>query len=336
MSSSSSDPPKDRSLSTPQDEVILQLENELMELRNACAWKDQRIAELSRTDTPAARLKRDVRQLAAELHHVRKQLSESVMEVQELQQQLGRGEGAVAISRDGGGRDVVDSPLAGGGAAGASTASRGGSADRGGGGAAGGNQYRERIAELQEENRQLRETVMQLKAQSARPNGMAASGPASEAFDGPHHGRQPSGASTQRGSEPSPTHQASSGTQGRTDASGFVSAQGSRGSYMTGTASLTASQGVGGHLGSSTNATPMSAQQEEPLRPIVYSTTSTGNTATIGPTTLQGVGKVDGVASVAKILLQRIPSSVCTQARRGMAGQPPGAGQMQVVGMPGM
>merc|ERR1711920_867937 len=75
-----------------------------------------------------------------------------------------------------------------------------------------------------------------------------------------------------------------------------------------------------------------SAQHEEPLRQIVYSTVHTENTATIGPTTLQGVGTVDGVASVAKILLQRIHSSVCAAHRRQLGtalplGQPHAHGQ---------
>ncbi|CAK0853357.1 unnamed protein product [Prorocentrum cordatum] len=57
-------------------EVILQMEQEIAELRSACARKDQRIAELARADTPAGRLRRDVRQLAGELHRARRRLGE--------------------------------------------------------------------------------------------------------------------------------------------------------------------------------------------------------------------------------------------------------------------
>merc|ERR1711920_154419 len=79
-----------------------------------------------------------------------------------------------------------------------------------------------------------------------------------------------------------------------------------------------------------------SAQHEEPLRQIVYSTVHTENTATIGPTTLQGVGTVDGVASVAKVLLQMIQSSVCAKRHAAPVSMAmPGPGQpMPITGMP--
>jgi len=292
--------PKERLAGTPQDEVILQLENELVELRNACAWKDQRIAELSRTDTSAVRLKRDIRLLATELHQTRKQLSESLGELQELQAQLGRGEaGAAAVSVS---RDVLDSPSSSG--VGRSNAN----GDRG-------VQLRERVAELQEENRQLREAVAQLKN-----------------LETMHHSRQPSGASTQRSSEPQQPHPGTGNY--RSSDPGMP-----RAPYLSGPAP--GQQGSGGSGLAPQVATP---PQEELLRQIVYSTVHTENTATIGPTTLQGVGTVDGVASVAKVLLQRIHSSVCAQHRRPVAagmpqpGQPmqPGQMPMVVVGMPGM
>merc|ERR1719188_1377675 len=63
---------------------------------------------------------------------------------------------------------------------------------------------------------------------------------------------------------------------------------------------------------------------EEPPRQLVYSTAQHDNFVTLGPTMLQGVGTVDGVASVAKVLLQRVQSSVCSAYRRqgGVPGQP--------------
>merc|ERR1719387_2208299 len=93
-----------------QEEIIVELERELQEIRNACALKDQRIAELERTDAPAARLKRDIRLLASELHATRKELSDSMRDLQDLQQQLNRGDTGGAAGRDStasGPRDVV-------------------------------------------------------------------------------------------------------------------------------------------------------------------------------------------------------------------------------------
>lgn len=293
---SANEPPKERAASgtTPQDEVILQLETELAELRNACQWKDQRIAELSRTDTPAARLKRDIRLLSSELHMTRKQLSDSVGELQELQQLLARGdpnasrsEGASGIIAVGAGRDVLNSPAAAG-------AAGSGSSDR---------QLRERISDVQEENRQLRDTVLQLKAQLAsRPNGLNSGG--ADGLDGAHHARQPSGASTQRASEP--PQQA--GNNAHPNAA-FGAAAGPR--YFAGQPGampLGAQAGsVGTPPGAAAAAGPMtSSAGDEPLRQVVYSSAITENTTTLGPTHLQGVGTVDGVTAVAKVLLQRI------------------------------
>jgi len=280
---------KERLGATSQDEVILQLENELAELRNACAWKDQRIAELSRTDTSSARLKRDIRQLASELHSTRQQLSEALGEAQ-----------ARSEVRDGAGvppRSVVDGP---------STAGASGAADKNAAELVG------KVSELQEENRQLREALAQLKMAD--------------------HSRLLSGASTQRASEPPQTQPA-----GQLAAAAGGAGYGAARQY--GHATAVPVQAVATHVGmmAGMHGGPAS---DEPLRPIVYSTFHEENTATIGPTALQGVGTVDGVSSIAKILLQRIHSSVCAAHRRQpgvqavamQAGQY--HGQQLMVGMP--
>lgn len=328
------EPAKERLAGSSQDEVILQLENELLELRNACSWKDQRIAELSRTDTPAARLKRDIRHLASELHHTRKELSESVRELQEFRSQQERGEPGSATAAP---RDTIDSPSA-------TTASSGGAGGSNGAGAGRtGTQLRGRIVELEEENRSLRESVVTLKAQ-----GLADS----VQHQGQGHARQPSGASTQRAAEPqaplpSSVNVAQSAASANTaNAPGWSSGD-ARQQYMS-------QQQAGAALQAPSPSTvapstpsagaPMPAQQappvqvqaapaaqEEPLRQIVYSTANAEHAATIGPTMLQGVGTVDGVAMVAKVLLQRIHSSVCAAHRRA---QPPMTGNLGPGGIP--
>jgi len=53
----------------------MQLEQEIAELRHACAMKDQRVAELQKSDASASRLKREIRELAEVLHEKRKELS---------------------------------------------------------------------------------------------------------------------------------------------------------------------------------------------------------------------------------------------------------------------
>jgi len=281
---------KERLGQGPQDEVILQLENELAELRNACAWKDQRISELSRTDPAPARLKRDIRQLAAELHQTRRQLSESLGEAEAR-------DGAGAAK----GRESVDSASTGaGGDAAASGAAERRAAD-----------LSAKVGELQEENRQLREALSQLK----------------ERAESASHSRQLSGASTQRAPE---AHAAQTQPAAQQPAAaGYPGA--ARQQYPV------AVQQVANHHHA---GLPGGAASEEPLRPIVYSSFQHENTATIGPTVLQGIGTVDGVASVAKILLQRIHSSVCSAHRR--QAQPPAMstagqihhGQQLMVGMP--
>lgn len=325
---SSSEPPKDRMGTTPQEEVIQQLENELMELRSACAWKDQRIAELSRTDTQAARLKRDVRQLATELHHTRKQLSESVGELQQLQAQLARGETDFAL-RDGAiaamMRDVVDSPcapanagvmLSGFGTAKDSSGGGGACSDRGSN--SGGVQLRERVAELQEENRQLREAVIKMTPSR------------DQNAEGMQHARPPSGASTQRFPEPLQLHPATAVAVGASAHRVSDPGMAPRAQYLT--APSGGQPGITAAANTQVAGTVVSTQHEEPLRQIVYSTVRTENTATIGPMTLQGVGTVDGVASVAKVLLQRIH---CALHRRQM-GAPQPLGQPHAHGQPPM
>lgn len=320
-------------------QVILQLENELLELRNACAWKDQRIAELSRTDAPVARLKRDIRLLAMELHHTRKELSESMRDLQDLQAQLARGESGGSGGRDSAAvpqRDIVDSPAT---SAGAPATATSGGAASGASGASGsdrGAQLRGRIAELQDENRQLREKVVSLQT---RQNGLAVevTRDNSGSFEGSlHHARQPSGAASQRAVE---LNQAVSATPPSAYSSIRGTAYSGTGAAAPGGASPTGSTVTPPPAAALAQATPANAAApggavEEPVRPVVYSSVDHTNQSTLGPTTLQGVGVVDGVASVAKVLLQRIHSSVCAAHRRPQMALPTPAvqpGQMPLV-----
>eukprot|EP00403_Amphidinium_massartii_P008440 CAMPEP_0178426274 /NCGR_PEP_ID=MMETSP0689_2-20121128/29152_1 /TAXON_ID=160604 /ORGANISM="Amphidinium massartii, Strain CS-259" /LENGTH=325 /DNA_ID=CAMNT_0020047959 /DNA_START=73 /DNA_END=1050 /DNA_ORIENTATION=+ len=265
--------------SSSQDVVILQLENEVNELRNACSWKDQRIAELSRTDVPVARLKRDVRLLAAELHHTRKELSDTVRELQELQAQVARGEAANNdASKHPLARDVLESSSGAPAAPGQGTRENWANGDR----SANDSRLQERVNELQDENRQLRERLAASQDSVQRDGGA----PSSEA---PQQGRQTSSSSSQRGSA-------------------NFSNTSFRDSY--------ASQQAPSTSGMQASIPSLPEPEEEPLRPVVYSSANTKNAATIGPTVLQGIGTVDGVASVAKVLLSRIHSSVCAAHRR--------------------
>lgn len=272
------------------DEVILQLENEVAALSNACSVKDQRIAELSRTYTPVARLKRDVRQLSAELHATRKQLSESVSEQQKLQAQLSGGETSGALGRDAVAapvNDMVESPAG---------VGRGADigVDRANTSASNSSEKQlrdvmERLTNLEEENCQLREALAAAKVAPSRDQN----------FYTLHHTRQSSGASTQRTTEPQNMPGAGGGFRA-TDLNVAI-----RSSYMVAQlASAGSAPTPGGLVGAG-------VQQEEPVRSIVYSTAHLEHAKTLGPTMVQGVGTVDGVSSVAKVLLQRIHSSVC-------------------------
>lgn len=226
-----SEPTKER-----QDEVILQLENELIELRKNLAWKDQCIASLSRTDTIAARLKRDTRQLVSELHLARKQLRENNAEVQDLNGRLNQLDGNSASAP---------------------------STRPGDSGACNGAASREHetllkdLNALSEENRQLRETVMQMKAQTSRPNGTAIS-------------------------------------------VGVEIAGGS-----------SASIGINGGVSLIRGAEAAVSLHDVSQQQRVYSSLHPENTSTLGIAMLQGVGKVDGSPSVARVLLQRVQSSAC-------------------------
>lgn len=354
----SNEPDKDRlETAASQSEVIRQLENELMELRNACAWKDQRIAELSRTDVPVARLKRDVRLLAAELHHTRKELSESVRELQEYQGQLSHGDGDGNAPS----RDVLEGLATGGGAPATPTA--GSSAGRGskdrGSGQDRSAQLSDRIAELAEENRQLKDQckalqVQQIAAQAQAPASVDAAPVREQSFDSLLHNRQPSGSTTQRvpaqdrdlGRDLSKESRVAP-TREEQQPMGSMAPPGSAGPSPTNNQMRPPFRGKS-HVPQPSSATSMAPvpAHEEPLRQIVYSSARTENIATIGPTVLQGIGTLDGVASVAKVLLSRVQSSICCAAHRrpamgmavGMQGQPGQQGQLmgQMVGMPGM
>lgn len=222
-----------------QDEVILQLENELVELKNACAAKDQRIAELSRNDGQMGRLKRDVRALASELHEAQKQLGETMSELQDLR---------------GGRSEVMASPYAG-----ASDNER---------------MLQDSVTQLQDENWQLKETLARLQmgeSEMWQQSHISMQRPADQVM------MQAPVVGAQRSMNPGPAR---------------------------------------GYQGQPPVGAPVVA--EEQVFQVVYSTTRTEKTVTLGPTTLQGVGTVDGVNSVAKLLLSRLQSSICSAQRRPM------------------
>mmetsp|Transcript_129897 Transcript_129897/g.289854 ORF Transcript_129897/g.289854 Transcript_129897/m.289854 type:complete len:287 (+) Transcript_129897:80-940(+) len=237
-----------------QDEAIVALESELAELRSLCARKDQRIAELSRTDTSAARLKHDARTLAAELRKSRRQLGESAAEVQELRTLLlaARGEGAAPPE----GQDEARAA-----------------------------ELRAHLAEMQEENRMLRDAL------AARPPSP------------PQLGAASLGASRAAAVPPPPPLAFPSEVSLPPAAGG--------------------SPGGGQIMG-------MPTMEEASTTAVVYSTIHTEKHATIGPTTLQGVGTVDGVSSVAIVLLQRNRASVYTSQNTGRSMVAP-AGQLQMM-----
>lgn len=293
--------PAEGSRDRPAEEAILELQTELEQLRNVCALKDQRIAELQRTDIPTARLKRDIRQLTTELHQTRKDLSDSARENQDLRAQLERYEAGGA----GGQRDLIDTQ--------SSALGRGAGGDRG-------SELRgRRIVELEEENRSLRESVRELsKANVQYPMS------------------NPSGASTQRVQEaqlPSSISAAGNAATTAGDSSAVLGGRPSSGGWsqygqsqpgmqVPGTATLAPA------VPSTAPALPRG--QEESMQQIVYSSHTPETHSTIGPTVLQGVGQVEGVHMVAKVLLQKMQSSVVNQQLRAMQQANAGALQNQL------
>lgn len=285
------------------DDVIAQLENEVSALSNACAAKDQRIAELTRTDTLVGRLKRDVRLLAAELHATRKQLSESVSEQEKLKSQSSSGKLGSASGLDGAAaaNEVVDSPS--GGNSGADTGVSILERERHL------KEMMERFSLVEEENRQLKEALAQTRI--AAPS-------REQSNDNVLHTRQSSGASTQRVSELA--------SQQQQQQHGGMTA-GYRGSDPLAARYVVGQHGFAGHAPAPLGGlvTP-GGQREEPVRAVLYSSHNLDNAMTLGPTMVEGVGTVDGVASVAKLVLQRCRSSVYCPQQQVAAGM--GRGQV--------
>lgn len=252
------------------DEVILQLEAELRELRNALALKDQRIAELSRHDAKEGRLKRDIRLLAGELRNTKRQLAERSRRWQEERTQL---HDALAQLRAIAPGDVTPG----------NSASIG-VLPSGTGAAASGNDgghllQRSRPAET---------------PQSHTPTGAG-------------------GLSDVRGSRAAPTYLNGTATPGGTV----------EGRPRTPTAATQASPqvSVGVTAAGATVAVATTPAVDE-VRPCVYSTFHTEHAATVGRQELTGIGTVEGVASVAKVLLQRVNGSVYDrQAMQGLVQQ---------------
>jgi len=94
-------------------------------------------------------------------------------------------------------------------------------------------------------------------------------------------------------------------------------------------------QGNFGSMGSSSLASGNAAPAlDDGSRPVVYSSQDTTIATTLGQIPLQGLGMVDGAAGVAKILLQRLGSSVYQQQRRQNMPQLQAAGHPQMAQAP--
>eukprot|EP00927_Polykrikos_kofoidii_P026264 TRINITY_DN23416_c0_g1_i1.p1 TRINITY_DN23416_c0_g1~~TRINITY_DN23416_c0_g1_i1.p1 ORF type:complete len:370 (+),score=43.70 TRINITY_DN23416_c0_g1_i1:66-1112(+) len=266
------------------DEVMMQLENELLESRNACAWKDQRIAELSRTEAPSTRLKRDIRILVSELHVTRKKLSDTQQELQKARdgfRDTGEGlEPSGAASAAGG---EAPSPTASGvrepGESLGVGRERVGSVDR--------SKEQFKISDLLEENRQLRERLVAYQA-AHRPSGLSTPGGHLEGFESGqhhHHSRVPSGVGGRNSDAPPLPPQ------------GYSSSGAPRPTYS----------GTGQN-------TPI---PEEIVRPTVYSSAPWSEQfQTLGAVVIPNIGTYKGVREMAAMLQKRIDSSVlCVEKR---------------------
>lgn len=187
----------------------------------------------------------------------------------------------------------------------------------------------DRIVEVEDENRLLREEVAELKARAAVQVVQAA--PVDEMLDVPRF-IQPSSASTQRSSDQTPSHMAQSISlpQPTTFTNGSVMSGSSLGMPQRTTSNsqsqYPASHGWGLVPGTAA-VTGITALEEPPTRQCVYSSSCTENTSTLGPIMMQNIGTVDGVASVAKVLLQRNKSSVLAANRHTL----PAVGMMSQV-----
>lgn len=293
--------PKDSRAMAPsaQEESIMQLEQELLEVRNAMALKDMMVSELMKDDASAPRLKREIRALAEELHHTRKELSQSMMDLQELQTQLNH------ENKDGSGagpRDVVESATP--------------AVDA------------ERMSGLQAENRELREKVSAVQAQlqqrSQNESALIAF-PSTSPQNANHQWTAPREAGYDTGVfRPNPSLQRMGDYAGTGPGVSVATGQNLGGAEtgMNGLAQHNRYASIGSGGSNSMQGTGvLQLPVDDSCQPIVYSSLHHGTDSTLGHTHLQGIGVVDGAAAVAKILLGRMTSSVMTtpQQRRPMA-----------------
>jgi hypothetical protein len=267
-------------------------EQELQDLRNSCALKDQKILEMQKSDASASRLKREIRELAEVLHQKRKELSYAHAERARLQQAV-NGNQRTPMHQEP--RDLVES---------SGTALTNDSDGR----------TQDRINSLQDENEQLRQRIALVHAQSERRNdpgnlGLPVSSPqhCAASREGSYDSRsfrRPEGNMSGYGNATSPA--AANGTMG-----------GSRYPTIPGA--------LGGNLAmiAGNNAIPV----DDPQRPLVNSSMDHNTASSLGQVPLQGVGMVEGASGVARVLLQRLGSSVYHQQGRRQQ-QNPGHPQM--------
>lgn len=253
------EPSRERGVSDAQAEAFQNLQAEIAELNNILQCKDQRIAELGRANTSTQRLKRDIRQMASELNSTRKQLAKYQAANQELLDRISLYE---VVDVSGNASNTI------------SFASKRDRGDREAGSKQGGDQS-ELIAELQEQNRQLRDALVDSQQ---------------KVVENVPYLWQPSGASTQRAAEQAGPGGTTPTTAGA--ARGIVRATGT---------SVQAAANMHGHW---------LKLQDEMVQPIVYTSLNHEHARTTGPTMLEGIGLVKGVREIAQVILSRNNASV--------------------------
>lgn len=270
------------------------MEQELKQLRSECAYKDQQIADLKRAEVSTARIKKDMRQLVGSLHEARKELWRRRLEQQD----------SASASRDSAEGESPGRP-------------RPGQAEDAGQAALVVSLQQELrdarqlsddraalIARFEDENGRLKQSVdgLQSQVQSQQLQQPHQQPQAQQ----PQQTRQPSGVSAQK-----PTTADSPHT--------FTTVAGISAGTTVGTSAAAAAPRAVPYLGGLSTpggqVVTILPDQHEQLQPFVYSNLQ-DHGATVGVISLQGIGTVDGVASAAKVLLQRIQSSVCNHQRR--------------------
>jgi len=299
------EPKESRSLTpsgeVPSRESVLALQQELQELRNSCAIKDQKIGELQKSDASVSRLKREIREFAEVLHEKRKELSHAHAHHARLQAMAGDPRAPLHQEP----KDIVDT-------AGQPIADDGDA------------RAQERIAQLQEENRQLRERLTSVHSQRERRNeqgnlGIPVSSPQ-------HRAASRDGSFDSRNFSRPPDNMNNGGGYGNaTNPPALNSAMGGM-RYPN-------IPGAFGNMGASL-ATGNATRVDDGIQPEVYSSMEPNRASTLGQIPLQGVGMVNGASGVAKILLQRLGSSVYHQQGRRAGPHDQNVGHPQMAPAP--